>query len=290
MRAHSLRISLILILLGTASISLAKQTPGEIWLSGYSKYMEGLEVEKAGNDIMALKLFQEAAADMKKVKAEYPDWKSDVVTFRLERCNRKIDVLSSAVAERQSEMSKAELLTLNQNLKAQVSDLEQQVAAALEKVEAAKALTPVVPAEPVEPVVEVTPQPVAADDKKVANLQEKNDDLEAKINELDDQVDVLKDEISARDKALKAANNEIAKGRKLEKEISKLQKTAAALEEDLINMAKQKSAIRAEVDQLRREREDMADKLEDLEKEVKDLQADSASLRARNDALRKQVK
>ncbi|MDT8389409.1 MAG: hypothetical protein RRC34_02760 [Lentisphaeria bacterium] len=280
MRAQFLSLSLIFILLGTAFASLAEEAPGELWISGYSKYMEGLEVEKAGNDALALRLFRDAARDMQTIKSEHPEWKADVVTFRLEKCHRKIDVLNTKLTERQSDLSKDKLITLNQTLQTQISDLEQQVAAALEKAEAARSVAPLVP---VEPPTHIVPEPIVADDKALTELQSENDMLKAEVSR-------LKEHVAAGENALKEANKEIAKGEKLRKDIRDLNGIAADLEANLSAMADEKAAVRAQVKQLRDERREMADKLEVLSKQVSALQADSAALRQQNDALRQQIK
>jgi chromosome segregation ATPase len=181
-------------------------------------------------------------------------------------------------SERQEDLSKDELLTLNQTLRAQVADLRERVATATEQAELARA---------------GATAPASAD----ASLRERIEALEMENRELlasagDDGKRGLR-RLRRENEKLEAALQEAAEkaelAKSLGKEIEALKGIAVELEANLAKMSEEKSQMRQELTAVLSERKKLGDKLAQLSDRLEALQKTAEDLRRQNEALRDQL-
>lgn len=293
-RFQNLFLSAVLVSACTVSafgrdVAASPSPARDMWMDGFLKYKEGVVAEKGANAALALRLYQEAAATFGKVRSDYPDWQPSVVSFRINECMNRIKVLNTQLSERESDLSKDELLTLNQSLKAQVADLEEKAMAAQEKVE-------ILTAKAENAATGTGGADAAALNERIAALERENRALLDKSAEVpahdDKQVAKLKareKELVEENKSLRDALKGADQAKKLAGEVEALKGIAVDLESSLAAMSEEKTALRKELASALTERKALADALAKLSKRLEELQAASERLRKQNDALREQL-
>ena len=85
----------------------------DTWRLGFEKYEAAEKEFKKKNLNAALKLYKESQTIFQKIKRSSPDWNTDVVTYRISLCDRKIKSINvpavQNVAEKQLSAEVAKL-------------------------------------------------------------------------------------------------------------------------------------------------------------------------------------
>ena len=103
----------------------------DTWRLGFEKYEAAEKEFKKKNLNAALKLYKESQTIFQKIKRSSPDWNTDVVTYRISLCDRKIKSINVPaapnVAEKQLSAEVAKLKKEVQNLNAQLRQTRVQL-------------------------------------------------------------------------------------------------------------------------------------------------------------------
>ncbi|MFA4945223.1 MAG: tetratricopeptide repeat protein [Lentisphaeria bacterium] len=267
----------------------------DLWIGGYLKFEEAAKEEKASNQLRALELYRTAVAVFQQVQAKYPDWNVSLLDYRIRNCQAKIAELEAAVATRNLDLSKSDLLTLTRTQDAQLKSIsgelaaaKRQLAAALQardraQAESARILTLANQAEKLLQEKQALQDARLAAERNAERLQgevarlESAAGMKAKAEELQRRLDLAR----ARQAELEAAAEERLatlqtlndKGQALSKEVQtltaaqgKAEKAIAGLKADLKRQAEETTAREEDLDQARKEQRRLTDQLADERK------------------------
>jgi hypothetical protein len=81
------------------AIEFPKWTPAsDIWIKGFADVVEGERHKQAGDLVAAISSFQSARGTYEVVKSRFPEWQSEIVSFRLADLERRIRQLVKKTA------------------------------------------------------------------------------------------------------------------------------------------------------------------------------------------------
>ena len=105
----------------------------DLWMPGYSKMEEAKKVEQQGNRLAAKDLYKQALAHFREVAEKFPQWQSDLVSYRIVYCENQIERLSAL--EPDPNMSKVELQSLVKEAEEEAAKARQAFEAERQKLE-----------------------------------------------------------------------------------------------------------------------------------------------------------
>lgn len=237
-----------------------------MWMDAFMKMKEADEALEGGKMALALELYEKAHRAYTQLSEKFPEWKNEMVHYRLNYTEQKVTSLGTRLEAADQELPRDELATMVATLKNKVDKLQEQSARAQEQLQATKA--------DLEKARQKLAEEPAQNKKSMRKLQKELAAAQSKLKDIREEKREAQDKIRELEKTNKKLSAKLEAGdTETARPTAKLEQQVAELKKDREVARRERKAFKKQFEFYQALSEKRAKTIEQLRAELQQSQS-----------------